>query len=478
MTQKLSKDELLLRVRSGQPMTRRQQLQLVGMLSLPAILAQLSHILMEYIDASMVGSLGATASAAIGLVATSTWLFHGLCGSLATGFSVMVAHRIGASRFDEARKVLRQALSSCLLFSLVLLVAGSAISPWLPVWLGGDDQITADASLYFLVFCLALPFCLLNHLAGAMLRSSGNMKVPSLLNVLMCFMDIGFNLLLIFPTRTLHLGGIQFTLPGAGLGVLGAAIGTCAAELVTMALMLYFLCWRSRELSLTHERGSFRPSWKVVMASLRISLPMGIEHVIFCGAQIASTIIVAPLGTAAIAANAFGITIESLCYMPGYGISDAATTLVGQSLGAGRKDLCRHFAWLSLGVGIFTMSVMAVVMYASAPWLMSLMTPDLLVQQLSVEALRIEAFAEPLYAASIVCYGVFVGAGDTLIPCCMNLASIWVVRITLAFFLAPHFGLNGVWIAMAIELSVRGIIFVLRMAFGNWQGKAVRAMEQ
>ena len=181
-----------------------------------------------------------------------------------------------------------------------------------------------------------------------------------------------------------------------------------------------------------------------------------------------STIIVAPLGTVAIAANSFAITAESLCYMPGYGISNAATTLVGQSIGARRRDLTWRFAHISVLMGMAVMALMGVVMYAGAPLIMGIMTPDAEVMALGARILRIEAFAEPMYAASIVAYGVFVGAGDTLIPSIMNLGSIWAVRLSLAAFLAPEYGLEGVWIAMCVELCFRGIIFLIRLYRKKW----------
>lgn len=406
-------------------------------------MSQLSTIIMQYIDASMVGSLGASASAAIGLISTSTWLLGGLIGSAATGFAVQVAHKIGASNNKEARVILRQALTACFIFSLFVMGLGLSISQHLPGWLGGNEEICRDASLYFTVFCITLPILMLRRLGGSMLRSAGNIKVPSLLNVFACFMDVVFNYVLIY----------QY-----GLGVLGAAIGTLLAETITMILMQYFLCFKSEELRLTHEKGSFRPDWLHIRLSLKIGLPMGIEHVIFCAAQIVSTIIVAPLGTVAIAANAFGITIESLCYMPGYGIGDAATTLVGQSLGAGRRELCRKFATITIYMGVGVMTFMGIVMFITSPYLMTIMTPDVMVQELSTRVLRIEAFAEPFYAASIIAYSVFVGMGQTIKPCVMNLISIWLVRITLAAMLASSMGLVGVWLAMAIELTFRGII--------------------
>ena len=124
--------------------------------------------------------------------------------------------------------------------------------------------------------------------------------------------------------------------------------------------------------------------------------------------------------------------------MPGYGICEAATTLVGQSLGAARKKLAVSFARITVTSGIVVMTVMGIVMYFAAPLMMGVITPVKEICDAGVEVLRIEAYAEPMFAASIVAYGVFIGAGDTLIPACMNLGSIWVVRISLAAFLAPQ----------------------------------------
>jgi Na+-driven multidrug efflux pump len=173
----------------------------------------------------------------------------------------------------------------------------------------------------------------------------------------------------------------------------------------------------------------------------------------------------------AIAANSLAITVESLCYMPGYGIAEAATTLVGQGIGAGQRLLTRSFAYMSVGLGIAVMTVMGVLMGIFAPELMAVMSPvdDIIAQ--GATALRIEAWAEPMFAASIVANGVFIGAADTLKPAVMSLTSMWGVRLTLAAFLAPRYGLRGVWTAMAIELTFRGLIFLFRLFRGNWQKK-------
>lgn len=454
---KVKNSELLLSyIREGREMTSHEKLSLIIQLSIPSILAQISATVMFFIDASMVGHLGAKASAAIGLVETTGWLMGGLASAANMGFSVQVAHFIGANDFDAARRVLRQSLVCCLIWALAISTTALIIAPSLPYWLGGSAEIAHDASLYFAIIGLCGIFFQMEGLAGSMLKCSGNMKIPSILNIGMCVMDVVFNYFFIYLLN---------------MGVMGAAMGTGLAELITACLMLYFLLDRSSMLSLSGHPGSFKPKSDTVSTAFKIGAPMGLQHMLMGGAQIISTLIVAPLGTIAIAAHSLAITVESLCYMPGYGIAEAATTLVGQGIGAGQRLLTRSFAYLSVSLGITIMTVMGIMMWIFAPELMGIMSPVEEVIVLGTDVLRIEAWAEPMFAAAIVVNGVFIGAGDTLIPAIMSLASMWAVRLTLAASLAPKFGLKGVWTAMAIELTFRGSIFLVRLFKGGWSEK-------
>ncbi len=449
--------DLLAYIREGRELTGGERLRLIVGLSIPSILAQAAATVMFFIDASMVGHLGARASAAIGLVETTGWLMGGLASAANMGFSVQVAHAIGANDMERARRILRVSLVCCLLWALALSGTALAISPFLPHWLGGSPEVCADASLYFAIIGVGGLFFQMEGLAGSMLKCSGNMKIPSMLNILMCAMDVVLNYIFIYLL---------------GMGVAGAAIGTCLAAMITAGLMMWFLLVRSPLLRLkaataVPSSGSF----DIVRTAFLIGGPMGLQHVLMGGAQVVSTLIVAPLGTAAIAAHSLAITVESLCYMPGYGIAEAATTLVGQSFGAGKRLLTARFAHLSVGMGMAVMTLMGLLMWVFAPELMTIMTPVGDIIAMGSECLRIEAFAEPMFAAAIVCNGVFVGAGDTLRPAGMSLASMWGVRLTLAALLAQSHGLQGVWTAMAIELTFRGLLFLMRLARGRWNKK-------
>lgn len=462
-----SSENLLKDMISGKSMTASQQIGLTVRLSIPAILAQISSIVMQYIDASMVGRLGANASGAIGLVSSTTWLFGGLCIAVTTGFTVQIAQAVGAGEEKSARNIMKQGLIIALCISALLALVAALISTPLPSWLGGEAAIQKMASQYFLVYMLGLPALQMNSIAGGMHQSSGNMRLPGILNVMCCVMDVIFNLFFIFPTRIVQINSITFTMPGLGLGVAGAALGTITAEAVTCAIMVTALLWKNRTLHLRKgEHLSFHRD--TLARAVKIGAPVGLEQMVMCSAYVMSTKIVSPLGTIAIAANSFAVTAESFCYMPGYGVQAAATTLVGQCVGAGQKQLSRRMAWITMGLGVSVMTVGGVLMYIAAPAMIGVLTPNEEIRNLGAAVLRIEAFAEPFYAASIVASGALRGAGDTLVPSCMNFASMWCVRIPLAAILAPRVGLYGVWIAMCVELCFRGILFTTRLKRERW----------
>ncbi|MCR5229983.1 MAG: MATE family efflux transporter [Solobacterium sp.] len=454
-------------MREKKEIALQEKLSIVAKLSMPGILAQISEILMQYIDAAMVGALGASASASIGLVASSTWLIGSLMMAAAAGFSVQTAHAVGAGNYEKCRSLFRQSVISVTLIAAVLSLFCTGISGYLPKWLGADPSIWKDARDYFFIYGSFLIVRQLNILAQNMLQCSGNMKTPSILTSLMCLLDVVYNYFLIFETRQISLFGRLITVPGAGLGVRGAALGTALSYTTVVFLMMYAAAVSSPILSLKN-RGSWKLQADDLKRAARIGIPMAGEQSALCLAQIVSTGIVAPLGTIAIAAHSFAVTAESICYMPGYGISAASTTLVGQAIGAGRKDLARSFAWLTTAAGVMIMTIAGIVMYFACPYVFAFLTPDLAVQQLGVHVLRFELLAEPLFAASIVATGALRGAGDTLVPGILNLISIWGVRLPMAWYLSKTMGLTGCWIAMASEISVRGILFLIRLKREKW----------
>ena len=436
-------------------------------ISLPIIIAQVTTTAMQYIDSAMVGSLGAGATAAIGLVSSTIWLFNGVTFAAVYGFSVQIAHAVGAGKPARARNIFRQGMKASLLYSLLMALIAGALSRHLPVWLGGDSAIIKDSSAYFLTIALFMPVNQLRFYCSGCLQTTGDTRTPGILSVLLCVLNVILNALLIPGDGVMKLGSFSFRIHGAGLGVFGAALATGLASLIIAAAMLFAAAVRNESLRMVRgERAPFEK--ECLKKAFRIAAPAAFEQGAITGAMVVSTRIVAPLGTVSIAANSLAVTAESFCYMPGYGLEASATTLVGQSLGAGHKKLANSFAWITTAMGMIIMSAMGVLMYFICPSVFVFLTPDTAVRALGAKVLRIELFAEPFFGASIVAAGALRGAGDTLIPSIMNLVSIWGVRITLALILVGRMGLPGMWTAMCVELCFRGIIFLIRMKHGKW----------
>ncbi len=465
-----SLEQLSARMRQGGDISLRETAQVALTLSIPSILEQLVVTAMEYIDAAMVGHIGAGATAAIGIVSSSTWLLNGILLGLSTAFSIQIAQYLGADRQADARGVLRQAMLFNLAAGLAAAGFGVGISGHLPGWLGADASLQADASAYFAIWSAALPLTIAMGMYTAMLRATGDALTPSLISVLVCALDVVFNFFLINPTRELTLFGRSVTVWGAGLEVPGAALGTALSTIIGGALTLGILLLRDGPLCIRKPG-----SWKITRSCLvnlwRVGAPLAAERAALSSAQVLLVRIVSGLGTVAIAANSLGVSAESLCYMAGYGIQDAAIALIGQAVGAHRKDMAKRFAWLCTAMGVGIMALSGVGLFVFAPALMSLFTADAAVIALGVRVLRIEAFAEPMFGASIVASGAMQGAGDSTACFLLNLFSMWGIRLTLAFLLAPRFGLVGVWGAMCFELCIRGLLFLIRLARGRWLEK-------
>ena len=422
----------------------KPQVQQVWRLSLPGILTHITSTVMQYIDSAMVGALGANASAAIGLVSSSTWVINGMAYALSAGFSVQVAHCIGAAREDEAKNVVRHGLVATLLVSALTCLFALAISGHLPGWLGGEAAIRRDATAYFVTFALMIPFFQMNTVCASFLQCSGDMVTPSVLGAVMCLLDVVFN---------------AFFIPR--YGVLGAGIGTGLACAVITLVMLWRCCVSSPQLRLPGSgRGVFRR--EVLVKAFRIGTPVWLEETALCGAMVVSTMIIAPLGSVAIAANSFAVTAEGLCYMPGYGVGAAATAVVGRSIGAGDVKLAKRYGNICTAMGAVFMGITGLFMAVVCPWVFQMLTPDPAVRTLATQVLRIGLIAEPLFGVSIVAAGALRGTGDTFVPSMMCLCSIWVVRLGLALLLVGRLGLHGMWIAMATELCLRGLLLLYR----------------
>lgn len=424
----------------------------------------------QYVDSAMVGSLGAIAVAAIGTSSSTIWLVNGIIYAFGAAFSVLSARQLGARNFQGVQHTVRQAILAIIAFSLVVTAVMSMISGRLPHWIGAEASVIQDAATYLRIISLAYPFTITFIYLANLIRSSGDTRSPLICNIITNSTNIILNFFLIFPTRVVVLGGTSFTIPGAGLHVKGAAIATAASSALSALILIGIFAYKESPLTPQLFGVSWKPDTKVIRQVLRVGTPLALERATLSFGQIILTALVTHIGTASLAAHHLAITAESITYMPVNGFSIAATTLVAQSLGAGRQDLSATYARRCLSLGIVLMSTTGALMFLFSRQLMSFFTQDPSVIALGSRVLRIEAFAEPFFAMSIVIGGILRGAGDTKRPFIYSLIGMWGVRILNAslFILVFGWGLEAAWGCMVADLVVRGVLHYHRYRKGNW----------
>lgn len=459
-------------MRNGCFISLKQQIKLMIALSVPAILEQLVTTLMGYIDTAMLGSLGYEATAAVGVVSSSIWLINGIVNAAAVGFSVQVAQYLGAGREADGRNVLCQAVLFHWLFGMGLALLVVFTGAYLPGLLGAEQSVEKYAGDYFRMIGAFLPFSMAAVMYSAIFRCSGNVLLPSLMNVGMCLLDVVFNFLLIYPTRELF----GLTVWGAGLGVQGAALGTGLAQACVGLTLLFLIIRRKGPLRLRGNE-QWRFTGVCMYRTWKLAAPAALERTALCLAQIVMTYVVAGMGAAAVAANYVAVQTESICYLPAYGVAAAATVLVGQSIGAGRPDMAKKFACGAAALGFLLVTVTGSVLFLGAPFLAGLLTQEQEVLVSAAGILRIVAFAEPMFAVSIVVIGALRGAGDSRGPFLINLCSMWGIRVFTILLFTRRYGIVGIWAAMAAEFIVRGTVFLIRLIRGGWLRKADMLLE-
>jgi putative MATE family efflux protein len=448
--------------------TDKSMATVIWSLSWPTIVEQILQVTVNYADSAMVGSMGAAATAAISINTSTIWLINGLMNSIAIGFAVLMARRLGSGDVRGAKAIVRQALVAEAVFGLLVSVTMVMVSPSLPRWLGAEAEIRGPATAYMQCIAAGLFSTTLMIGISALLRLSGDTRTSLYLNTFDNIANIILNAFFIFPG--FELAGIRFE--GLGLGVRGAAIATSIAATLTAILLLGTLLGKGRNIGI-RGRGSWKPSRTIQHTAIRLAVPIALERSTLSLGQIALTAMVSSLGTAALAAHYLANTAEQITFLPPMGIATAATTLVAQSLGAGRKRKAREYADTCNRWGASLATIMGLLMFLFAPTLIGLFTPDETVIALGAKVLRIEAFAETGLSLSQLINGALRGAGDTRAPFLVSLLGMWVVRLPLAWFLLAFtdLGLSCVWIAMMTDLNIRGIVSLVYYRRGKWMDR-------
>ena len=436
-------------------------------LAWPTMLEQLMQTAVQYIDTAMVGSLGTHATAAVGATTTVNWLVGSTISALGVGFLSFIARAYGAGDKKAASKAVSQAVIVTVLAGTFFTVLTLGLSPLVPVWMQVDPAIQDIASRYFFILYLPMLPRTATIIFGTALRAAGDTKTPMNVGIWVNVINVALNFLLIYPTRELTVLGLRFAMPGAGLGVIGAA----AASAIAFAfggIRITYVLWKHPIIS--PKGASFKPDMTILKPCMKTALPNMLQRFGTSLGYVAFAAMINSLGEVSTAAHTIANTVESAFYIPGYGMQTAAATLAGNAYGAQDKNRMNELARMFLPIEICLMILSGGALFLLAPPLVGIFSKSDEVMGLAVTVLRMVAVSEPFYGFSIIVEGMMLGVGNTRQPFVFNILGMWGVRIVGTFLCTQllHFGLISAWACMIAHNLLLFVLFFYCYVTKKW----------
>ena len=436
-------------------------------LAWPTVVEQAMQTLVQYIDTAMVGAIGTHATAAVGATSTVGWLIFGTLSSFSVGFLALIAKACGAGKVDETKKAVSQAVLLTLIAGTIATIFPVALSKQVPIWMQVDPVIQSLSATYFFIIYLPMLPRTASIMFGTVLRAAGDTKTPMKAGIIVNIINIILNFLLIYETRQISFLGMNFTLWGAGLGVIGAAIASATAFtiggiLITVALYKHPM--------VSFKGTSLKPDFKILTPCLKIAFPNMLQRFGTSLGFVAFASMINSLGEVATAAHTIANTVESAFYIPGYGMQTAASTLTGNAYGAKDERRMNAYAKMFIPIEVGLMIISGGLLFILAPTLMSLFSTNQDVISLGATVLRMVAVSEPFYGFSIIVEGMMMGVGKTKAPFVYNVMGMWCVRIVGTFITTQILGMNLVaaWACMIGHNLLIFALYLITYMRGSW----------
>ena len=436
-------------------------------LAWPTMLEQLMQTAVQYIDTAMVGSLGTSATAAVGATTTVNWLVNSTISALSIGFLAYIAKAFGEGDREKAKRSVSQAVLTVLVVGIFFTALTLSLSGVIPVWMRVDREIRTKAAQYFFILYMPMLPRTASIIFGTVLRAAGDTKTPMKIGVAVNLVNVILNFLLIYPTRQVILFGHEFVIWGANWGVLGAAAASAAAFTLG-GIRITTVLWRH---PLVSPRGqSIRPDMEILRPCLKVAFPNMLQRFGTSLGYVAFASMINSLGEVATAAHTIANTVESAFYIPGYGMQTAAATLAGNAYGARDNRRMKDLARMFIPIEFLLMVLTGGALFLSAPSLVDIFSDEAQVIALGSAVLRMVAVTEPIYGVSIIIEGMMQGVGRTRVPFVINIIGMWGVRIVGTFICTQllGYGLVSAWGCMVAHIVLAFVLFLICYLRGKW----------
>lgn len=429
-------------------------------LTWPAFIELVMSTMFGMVDMIMVGRLSPAAITAVGLTNQPFMLLLAVFSAANIGTTTVVAWNIGAGNVKKAQVATRQAIVLNLAMGIVMSAVGVALAHRTVVFMGAEADTMQDATIYFQIVSAGLVFQAINMGITAALRGAGETTLPMLYNVGSNLLNVLGNYLLIFG---------KFGFPK--WGVAGAAASTTISRIIACAIGLYIVFFSKGSVISIKIRGNYRLDFGIIKEVFSIGLPSAIEQFVIQGGLMMFARTVSSLGTEVFAAHQIGLNICGLTFSPSMAFGVAATTLVGQSLGANDEKRAQRYADIIHHMAIAVACFMGVIFLLFSYPLACLYTEDLAVAAMASVVLKIMALAQPGQSTQLSLAGALRGAGDTMFPLYASAFGIWIFRVLVAYIFVSvfHWGLIGAWAALVLDQYTRAAIVYFRYISGKWK---------
>lgn len=419
-------------------------------LAIPAMLENFFQTIVGFVDTLFVAKLGLAEVAAVGVTNAILQVYFALFMALGVGASSLLARSIGEMDVEKARRITKQSVWLAVLAGVICGAVTLFFAESLLQLMGADQEVLQKGALYFRIVAIPSVLLSLTFVLGSILRATGDTKSPMKVSLWINIIHVALDYVLIFG---------MFFIPA--LGISGAAWATVIVRLIGVIALFGYI----RKSKWGIGKTIFTPvaaDMNITSSLIRLATPAAIERLIMRLGQVLYFGIILVLGTKTYAAHQIAGNIEIFSYMPGYGLAAAATTLVGQRIGAGLKSEAYRFGVETAWIGAAFMTFVGIIMFFAAPWASRFFTDDTGVISQVVTALRIDAFAQPALAIGLILTGALQGLGDTKTPMVATAIGMWAIRVAGVYLTVEilGMGLAGVWLTIAVDLYVRaGYLF-------------------
>lgn len=436
-------------------------------LAWPTMLEQLMQTAVQYIDTAMVGCLGTQATAAVGATSTINWLISSSLTALSVGFLSFIARSLGADNKPAAQRAAAQSVLITLLAGIFFTALTVSLSSKVPAWMQVQKDIQSLTAQYFLILYIPMLPRTASIMFGTVLRAAGDTKTPMKIGLLVNLINIVLNFLLIYPTREASLAALTFTIPGAGMGVIGAAVASAVAFTIG-GILISIILWRHPLIS---PKGQpLCPDMEILKPCMKVAFPNMLQRFGTSLGYVAFASMINSLGSVSAAAHTIANTVESAFYIPGYGMQTAAATLAGNAYGANDSKKMKELSSMFIPIELILMVFSGSCLFLFAPGLMRIFSSSEEVIRLGSTVLRMVAVSEPLYGFSIIIEGMMQGVGKTKEPFLYNLLGMWLIR-NVGTLICIHFlglGLVSAWTCMILHNLLVFVLFFGCYRSGRW----------